>query len=224
MHVQPGSRHRRGGLTAPEHARLRVDARVGSLVATRTRRLATEVLDARRNALRALEQQGYVHVGERAWLDEVRTTDPTLRYADWVRRTLDDLGLHWAPSSPGDEPDAGAWADGLRLWSAVLDAPALRLAHVDHPGFEPPDDDFVVRVAGTADGPLPAHLVAAFEALHDLEYTLATLHRPDKYGPDAPVGIEATNAVDPARWSLLAISEYGADLAYAVDPPAPPEA
>ena len=224
MHVQPGSSHRRGVLTVAEHARLRSAARIGSLVATRTHRRAAEVLDARLDALGALERHGYVHVGERAWLDEVRATDPTLGYADWVRRTLAGLGLHWAPSDPRAEPAAGAWADGLRVWSAVLDAPALRLAHVDHPGFEPPDDEFEVRVAGSADGPFPAHLVTAFEALHDLEYTLATLHRPDGYAPDAPVGIEATNAVEPGRWSLLAISEHGADLAYAVEPSAPPGA
>lgn len=116
-----------------------------------------------------------MHVGERACLAEVRSIDPALGYADWVRRTLACPGLHWAPSDPGAEPAACAWANGLRVRFAVLDAPALRPAHVDHTGFEPPDDEFEVRVAGIADAPFPAHLGIAFEALHDLEYTLATL-------------------------------------------------
>ena len=71
MHVQPGSSHRRGVLTVAEHARLRSAARTGSLVATRTHRRATEVIDARLDSLGALERQGYVNVGERAWLDEL---------------------------------------------------------------------------------------------------------------------------------------------------------
>ncbi len=172
---------------------------------------AEDGIKARIRALTRLEvDHGFVYVGEKQWLERYLKSGKraTLsRYHYWVKRALfDGMGLTFSYVEYSENPHLPA-----RVWKAEFDASSYGL------GFEAlnnlayaPVEELELYVFGQEAGLSPAHLVKAFEFMHDLEYIVAAM--PAGRGDRAPLmieGLEVTNEEEPMRWELNVVSEYG---------------
>jgi len=153
---------------------------------------------------------GFVYVGEKQWLEQYLKKGKSAelsRYHYWVKTLLFDvLGLTFRYAEYSKNPHFPA-----RVWKAEFDVSRYGLGFeaLNNPAYAP-IEEIELYIFGQEEGLSPAHLVKAFEFMHDLEYIVAAM--PAGRGGSAPLlveGLEVTNEEEPMRWELNVISEYG---------------
>ncbi len=153
---------------------------------------------------------GFVYVGEKQWLERYLENDrsPELsRYHYWVKTLLvDGMGLEFSYTEYSKNPHFPG-----KVWQAEFDGSEYGLGFeaLNNPAYGP-IEEVELYVFGDEEGLSPAHLIKAFEFMHDLEYILAAM--PADRGGRAPLfveGLEVANEEEPMRWELNVVSEYG---------------
>ncbi len=210
MHIQPHSDKLRRYIAPDTYFSLTEEQRRRSFIGMNLSFSNETVILNRINQLEQLEEKGFVFFGEKNWLTSfLSSSRPSDMegYDQWVTKNFREyLRLPFEISTEHTEPDT-------LLWCAELDTIDLLLGYADlkNPGFLEIAEMEII-IAGNTESPHPSHLIKAFEFLHDLEYAISTVRYQPKGGREISVtGIEITNPIDPSRWELNVISDYGSE-------------
>ncbi len=174
-------------------------------------------IKSRINELDQCEQQeGFVFVGEKSWLETLLAGQTRYPYEKWVEHVFRQyLGLSFTFGNYGPFPDMPG-----KSWKVRLEKPGQYLPGHDeliNPAIESVLEitHVDIHVFGTEKEISLKHLAKAFEFLFDLEYMIASL--PQKTGEGGPVAVEGLNVMhpeDPNKWELDVLSGYGAEFDY----------
>lgn len=215
MHIQPHSDKLRSYIPSEVYFSLIEQQRIHSFIGTSLSFSNETSILKRIEQLEQLEESGFVYFGEKNWLSSylVSSTPSVIEnYDQWVSSNFREyLGLRFEISEECTESDS-------LLWSAELNATELLLGYepLKNPGFLPVDEIEVI-IVGSSKSPHPSHIIKAFEFLHSLEYALSTVNYRPKGGREISVtGIEVTNPIDPSRWELNVISDYGSEWDFTI--------
>lgn len=209
MHIQPHSKEIRSPLSPKEYYALSQEEKRRSFIGLNLKNIAGEMIKARLEELEALEQRGFVYLGEKNWLlsfqaNNVQNFDT---YDLWVKHHFTSfLSLEFQL----DETYEYARTE-QNIWKAEKDMSAFlcKENQLKSPLFEE-IDELEIFVSGDKDAPSSIHLVQAFEFLHNLEYCLLTFPENKSWrNPLGITGIEVCNLVEPSHWELNVVSEYG---------------
>ena len=161
-------------------------------------------------SLEALEKDGFVYVGEKCWLKfylENNRSNHFESYDRWISHHFENfLHLDFQISPGRDGPTTVKRKAELDTDGLMLDFSDLR-----NPAFFPVDD-LEIMIGGDMEGMSPVFMVKTFEFLHNLEYALSTVtYKPPGDNKVSVTGIDVSNPVDPSRWELNVMSEYGSE-------------
>lgn len=172
---------------------------------------AEDGIKERIHTLTKLEiDHGFVYVGEKQWLEQYLNSsrsEELSRYHYWVKMLLFDvMGMAFSYADYSENPHLPT-----KVWKAEFDGSRYGLGFeaLNNPAYAP-IEEVELYIFGQEAGLSPAHMVKAFEFMHDLEYILAGM--PTGRGDRAPFwveGLEVTNEEEPMRWELNVVSEYG---------------
>ena len=215
MHVQPGSKQVRQYIPTTDYFQLMAEQKRRSYIGLSLATWADEAIERRLAELKALEQRGFVYLGEKNWINayyEERKSKELNSYDAWVRRNFSRF-LQLEFTIDENYPTYPVAEEAPTIWKAYMDAKEflLSFSELAYPAYTD-IDDLEVFVAGTKEAPSAAYLCQAFEFLHNFEYALSTQPvNPRDPRPISVTGIDVTNPTDPGLWELNVISEYGSE-------------
>ena len=213
MHIQPNSRQLRSYLSPDRHFALMEQERGRSLTGNSLSEASEQQIAERIAALEALETTGFVYITEKNWLAAYQQQPAQFpAYHNYIAHLFSDfLQLTFQRTTEYEHLHYPIWSATRDMTGLELDFEALQ-----HPEFLP-IDELEIYVCGSEDGPSPAHLVKAFEFLHNLQYAMGTLPSvATAKRPLSVTGIDVCNPDDAAHWELNVISEYGADWDFTI--------
>ncbi|MDW3193796.1 MAG: hypothetical protein R8G66_15600 [Cytophagales bacterium] len=209
MHIQPNSDQIRKYIPISTYFRWMEAERNRSFIGLPLNLVEASMIQQRIQQLEEQEKSGFVYVGEKSWLLSY-VQDQAVEYQNyeqWVLRNFKEfLGLDFEISP--DYPHLNH-----TIWQAEFDAEEMVLGYEElkNPGYLD-IDEIEVLIGGNGQSPSVAHVVKAFEFLHNLEYAIATIPIDQGTRELSVTGIDVSNPTDPCRWELDVISEYGGDL------------
>ncbi|MEO1518168.1 MAG: hypothetical protein AAFV95_24315 [Bacteroidota bacterium] len=171
MNIQPSSKAIRKFIPIAAYFDLCAQQRNRSFIGCSLRNCSQDTIDKRIKELEALEERGFVYLGEKNWLVSFQRSNrphTLAQYDAWVKNNFDShLGLTF-------ELTTEEW-QGLNIWSAdLLLAPySLAFDALKHPSYRLPET-LEIFVLGNESRPASSHLLPAFEFLHNLEYSVST--------------------------------------------------
>lgn len=210
MHIQPLSNQIRKYIPREAYFELMHQQRIRSLIGLPLNRVDKGLREKRTFELEELEQAGFVYVGEKNWLlsYEQEESPDFQNYEQWVLQNFSSfLGLEFTISTEFAHLD-------YIIWKAEFDATNLALGYdaLKNPGYLA-IDELEILIGGNEHSLSPAHVMKAFEFLHNLEYAISTIPSESTITRELSVtGIDVSNPADPCRWELEVVSEYGGDL------------
>ncbi len=215
MHIQPHSEELRKYIPAAAYFSLIEQQRRQSFIGMPLGYSNETAILNRIEQLEQLEEKGFVYFGEKNWLKSYFTSsDPSVRdsYDQWVNTNFREyLGLQFGISTEYSGPGKTVWHAELNVTNRLLGYKALK-----NPGFLA-IDEIDIMVAGNLQAPHPTHVIKVFEFLHSLEYAVSSIHYQPKGGREISVtGIDVTNPIDPSRWELNVISDYGSEWDFTI--------
>lgn len=215
MNIQPNSSLLRKYIPPSYYFQLMDMQRHQSFIGMSLSHSNEQSISKRIEELEELEKMGFVYLGEKNWLQSYladKNSPDFINYDQWVWQVFTDyLHLNFKISQDFDHLDE-------IIWEAELDASNLLLdfKELENPGFLV-IDDLDVFVGGNQEQAHPAYLVKAFEFLHNLEYAVSTvLYKSKGHRVLSITGIDVSNPIDPGRWELNVISEYGSDWDFTI--------
>lgn len=209
MHIQPNSNHLRKYIPITTYFQWMEAERNRSFIGLPLNLVEASMIQQRIQQLEEHEKSGFVYVGEKNWLLSYAQNQVAgyQNYEQWVLQNFKEfLGLDFEVSPDYSHLD-------YTIWQAVFDAEKMVLGYEElkNPGYLD-IDEIEVLIGGNEQTLSTAHVVKAFEFLHNLEYAIATIPVESGTRELSVTGIDVSNPTDPCRWELGVISEYGGDL------------
>ena len=215
MNIQPSRKQTRTYINKEEYFAFQDEQNTQSFIGENLKIWAEEAISKRIQELSALEAKGFVYLGEKNWLqgylNSGKPKDKT-QYDSWVYSNfIEYLKLNFKVDETYPDVSKVVWKTKI----AAKDY-CLNFKQLANPAYYEVDK-LDLYVLGDSNQPYPSHLCLLFEALHNLEYTISTLN-PDNegYDPLEITEIEVTNIVNPVRYLLTVVSEYGSEFNKAV--------
>ena len=215
MNIQPNSNQLRKYIPQQDYFRMMEEQRRRSYIGISLNSWDKKRINQRVEELESLEKSGFVYVGEKNWLQSYLHDHNSSQFQDyhqWVNYNFKNyLGLHFEISQGFSHLDYTIWQAELKTDGLLLDFEELR-----NPAFLR-IDNLEIYIGGSGLNPHEAYLAKAFEFLHNLEYAIATLlYDPKGSRALSITGIDVSNPVDPCRWELNVISDYGSEWDFTI--------
>ncbi len=211
MNIQPNSKESRKYLEVSEYFSLLRKQRMQSFIGEKLSIWADEALEKRINELEECEFKGLMFFGEKNWLYSYiknGRSDDYNTYEKWVQENFTNfLGLSFKIDNNYPSGMEKTWKAALPATKYLLDFDELK-----NPAYQD-IEELELFVGGNDTEPSSMHICALFDALHNLQYSIATLSRDTKdYEPLDITGIDVSNKIDPYRILINVISEYGSEF------------
>lgn len=205
---------KRTSIPQPEYEALVLQSKQKTLIGDKGKIFGDIDIKKRIADLEALEQsKGFVFVAEKLWLLDVlseKFDGGHFHYHKWLEKKLFET-YPKSLSFSEFEPEIDYYPN--KAWKLAIDSkPAqLNFSCFEHRGLNYPDS-LDVFIYGSQKGFSPAHLVTAYEYMHDLEYMME-LHNqdPSPYQKNDIMNIAVVSAENPYRWTINLMSEYGSE-------------
>ena len=161
MHIQPGSKQRRQYIPTTEYFQLMAEQKRRSYIGLSLATWADEAIEQRLTELEALEQRGFVYLGERNWIrayQKENKSEQLTSYDAWVRRTFSNFLLRDFTIVEG-YPTYPVAEAAPTIWKTYMDARdfLLGFSELAYPAYTDIDDleIFCCRNQGNAIGCIP---------------------------------------------------------------------
>ncbi len=219
MNIQPKSKELRKYIPTDDYFASLREQKEMSFIGEYLNIWADEVVLKRIKELEGLEDNGFVFLGEKNWLQQFlnsNRSDSFKSYDQWVIDNFNSfLGINFEIDR--EYPTYSSDQGSLFAWKTIFPAHKYLLGfeELNNPAYCEFDecDEFELYVGGNEDEPSRPHICALFEALHNLEYSISTLSSDTRgYAPLDMTGIDVSNNIDPSRWIINVRSEYGAEF------------